>query len=80
MLASGFIVHGEFTSIYMRDSSARAAGAFLVTLLFVLLSILPVVPVASVWKYSLKIALVVLGANVLGWMIYRAGQGTSPTG
>src|ERR1700722_660665 len=57
-----------------------AAAAFAVTLLFVLLSVLPVVPVASKWKYSLKIALVVLGANVLGWMIYRAGQGTSPTG
>jgi amino acid transporter len=59
---------------------AGAGAAFLVTLLFVLLSILPVVPVASVWKYSLKIALVVLGANVLGWMIYRAGQKTSPNG
>jgi glutamate:GABA antiporter len=51
-----------------------AAAAFVVTLLFVLLSVLPVIPVASVWKYSLKIALVVLGANLLGWMIYRAGQ------
>jgi glutamate:GABA antiporter len=58
-----------------------AAAAFAVTLLFVLLSVLPVVPVASVWKYSLKIALVVLGANFLGWMIYRTGQrpqATSP--
>ena len=51
-----------------------AASAFGVTLLFVLLSVLPVIPVASVWKYSLKIVLVVLGANVVGWMIYRAGQ------
>jgi glutamate:GABA antiporter len=51
-----------------------AAAAFAVTLLFVLLSVLPVVPVASVWKYSLKIAAVVLGANFLGWMIYRASQ------
>src|SRR3984957_3868762 len=51
-----------------------AAAAFAVTLLFVLLSVLPVVPVASVWKYSLKIALVVLGVNFLGWIIYRAGQ------
>jgi glutamate:GABA antiporter len=51
-----------------------AAAAFAVTLLFVLLSVLPVVPVASKWKYSLKIALVVLGVNLLGWMLYRAGQ------
>jgi hypothetical protein len=38
------------------------------------LSVLPVIPVASMWKYSLKVILVVLGANLLGWMIYRAGQ------
>jgi amino acid transporter len=51
-----------------------AAAAFAVTLLFVLLSVSPVIEVASVWKYSLKIALVVLAANFVGWMIYRAGQ------
>ena len=51
-----------------------AASGFLVTLLFVSLSVLPVIPVASAWKYGLKIALVVLGANFLGWMIYRIGQ------
>ena len=53
---------------------AGAGAAFGVTLLFVLLSVLPVVPVASVWKYSLTIALVVLGANFLGWAIYRTSQ------
>jgi hypothetical protein len=51
-----------------------AASGFLVTLLFVSLSVLPVIPVASAWKYALKIAGVVLGANFLGWMIYHAGQ------
>jgi amino acid transporter len=51
-----------------------AAAAFAVTLLFVLLSVLPVVAVDSVWKYSLKIVLVVLGANLAGWASYRAGQ------
>jgi hypothetical protein len=45
-----------------------------VTLLFVLLSVSPVIEVASVWRYSLEISLVVLGANSVGWMIYRAGQ------
>jgi glutamate:GABA antiporter len=54
-----------------------AAAAFAVTLLFVLLSVSPVIEVASVWKYSLKIALVVLAANFFGWMIYRAGQSKS---
>ncbi|MGA1985006.1 MAG: APC family permease [Candidatus Sulfotelmatobacter sp.] len=51
-----------------------AASGFLVTLLFVALSIFPVIDVASSWRYSVKIAVVVVGANLLGWMIYRAGQ------
>jgi glutamate:GABA antiporter len=52
----------------------RVAAAFglLVTLLFVLLSVFPIIEVGSSWRYSLKIAAVVLGANALGWIIYRA--------
>jgi amino acid transporter len=53
-----------------------AATGFLVTLLFVLLSVQPVIPVASKVGYFLKVALVVLGANLVGWTIYRAGQGS----
>jgi glutamate:GABA antiporter len=55
-----------------------AASGLVVTLLFVALSIFPVIDVASSWRYSLKIAGVVLGANLLGWLIYRAGQRTDP--
>ena len=51
-----------------------AASGFLVTLLFVVLSVQPVIPVASKLGYSLKVAGFVVGANFLGWMIYRAGQ------
>lgn len=51
-----------------------AGSGLLVTMLFVGLSIFPVIDVASSWRYSVKIAAVVLGANILGWMIYRAGQ------
>jgi glutamate:GABA antiporter len=51
-----------------------AASGLLVTLLFVLLSIFPIVDVDSSWRYSLKIAGVVLGANLLGCMVYFAGQ------
>ena len=51
-----------------------AASGLLVTLLFVALSIFPVIDVDSSWRYSLKIAAVVIGANLLGWMTYRAGQ------
>jgi amino acid transporter len=57
-----------------------AASGFLVTALFVALSIFPVIDVPSSWRYSLKIAVVVLGANLIGWMIYRAGgQGRDRT-
>jgi amino acid transporter len=51
-----------------------AASGFLVTLLFVLLSIFPVIEVESQSRYSIKIAAVVLGADLLGWIIYRTSQ------
>ena len=54
-----------------------AVAGFLVTLLFVLLSVQPVIPVASKMAYVLKIVIVVVGANFLGWTIYRAGQRAS---
>lgn len=54
-----------------------AATGFLVTLLFVLLSVQPVIPVASRVVYLLKVVVVVVGANFLGWTIYRAGQRAS---
>lgn len=49
-----------------------AISGFLVTLLFVVLSVFPIISVGSAGRYSLKIAGVVLGANVLGYIIYRA--------
>jgi amino acid transporter len=52
-----------------------AMSGFLMTLLYVVLSIFPIINVESSRGYSLKIAGVVLGANFLGWMIYRAGRG-----
>jgi amino acid transporter len=51
-----------------------SCSGMLVTLLFVVLSVLPIIPVASVWKYSMKIVVVVVGTNLFGWMIYRAGR------
>jgi glutamate:GABA antiporter len=51
-----------------------AACGFLVMLLFVSLSIFPIIDVESKWIYSFKIVVVVLGANLVGWAIYRAGR------
>ena len=56
-----------------------SAAGFLVTLLFVVFSVAPIIDVASVWKYSLKVVLVVLAANGFGWMIYQAGQRNATT-
>jgi hypothetical protein len=50
------------------------ATGLAVTLLFVVLSVVPVIPVASLWKYAMKIVLVVLAANGFGWVLYQAGQ------
>jgi hypothetical protein len=38
------------------------------------LSIFPIIRVESESRYSWKIAGVVLAANLIGWIIYRAGQ------
>jgi len=51
-----------------------AGTGFLVTLLFVLLSVQPVIPVASNLVYALKVITVVLAGNILGWIFYRTGQ------
>lgn len=53
---------------------AGAGTALLVTLLFVLLSVQPVIQVASRAGYFLKVALVIVGANLVGWAIYGSGQ------
>jgi amino acid transporter len=54
---------------------AAAVPGFLTTLLFVVLSIFPVITLANPWRYSLKIASVVVGANLLAGMVYYAGRG-----
>jgi amino acid transporter len=51
-----------------------AASGLLVTVLFVVLSVFPVIRVESESQYSWKIAVGVMGANLVGWIIYRAGQ------
>lgn len=48
-----------------------ACSGFLVTLLFIVLSIVPIIDVPSTSHYSLKIALVVLAANLLAVAVYR---------
>jgi len=51
-----------------------AASGFLFTLVFVFLSVFPIIDVASRAAYSIKMVSVVLGANILGLLIYRLGS------
>jgi len=57
---------------------AAAIPGFLVTLLFVVLSVFPIINVVNSWKYSMKIAGVVVGANLLGYLIYRTNPRKEP--
>ena len=55
-----------------------AASGFLVTLLFVLLSAFPIIPVSNQAAYTLKTVSVILGGHALGLLLYRAGSRRAP--
>jgi amino acid transporter len=55
-----------------------AASGLLVTLLFVLLSVFPIISVKSESAYAIKTAAVLTGANVFGFLLYRFGRSTRP--
>jgi hypothetical protein len=46
----------------------------LITLLYILLSVFPIVDVQSSWEYSAKTAIGLLGANAMGIVLYRWGR------
>ncbi len=51
---------------------ACALSGFLMSLLYVLLSVVPIIEVQSRWLFALKISGLIGLANVLGFAIYRA--------
>jgi amino acid transporter len=51
-----------------------AASGFVMTLLYIVLSIFPIVDVQSSWEYSAKTAGGIIGANLLGVAIYAMGR------
>jgi amino acid transporter len=55
-----------------------ATSGFIVTLLFVLLSISPIISVKSESAYAIKTAAVLMGANVFGVLLYYFGRRKSP--
>ena len=54
-------------------SKDGAASGFVMTLLYIVLSIFPIVDVQSSWEYSAKTAGGIIGANLLGVAIYAMG-------
>ena len=56
-----------------------ALSGLVVTLLFVALSIFPIVSVANRVAYSLKVAVVIVAANLLGWVLYGIGRRKAST-
>ncbi len=53
---------------------AAAASGFLVTVVYIVFAVFPIIDVTSSGSFALKIIVVVVGANALGWAIYRAGK------
>jgi glutamate:GABA antiporter len=51
-----------------------ATSGLVVTFLFVVLSIFPIIPVKSESSYAIKTAAVLIGANVLGVLLYYSGR------
>jgi hypothetical protein len=50
-----------------------AVSGFLMTLLYVVLSVLPIIPVGSRTVFALKITGLIVIANVIGFALYTAG-------
>jgi glutamate:GABA antiporter len=51
-----------------------AVSGFLMTLLYILLSVFPIIDVPSRWEYFAKTLSVIFGANSLGILLYRWGR------
>jgi hypothetical protein len=51
--------------------TAAKAGASHVVLWIIVLSVFPIIDVQSSWQYSVKTAAVILGANLVGVLLYH---------
>jgi amino acid transporter len=52
-----------------------AVSGLLMTILYIVLSVFPIIDVQSRWQYSAKMVGAILGANALGMVLYRLGSG-----
>ena len=56
-----------------------AVSGFCVTLLYIVLSVFPIIDVPSTWEYSVKTGAVILGSNAAGMMLYRWRTAGAPS-
>lgn len=56
-----------------------AVSGFLVTLLFLMLAVFPIIPVESRGQYEAKALAGILGANLAGWAFYYLGRRNQKT-
>jgi hypothetical protein len=54
-----------------------AAAGFLTTVLYVVLSIFPIIDVPSWLSFAGKISGVIIGLNLLGVLVYATGRGSA---
>ncbi len=71
MFAIPLIAPGEKASRALRGA---AASGFLMTLLYVVLSLYPIIDVPSPLLFTLKIGGIVVALNLGGWMLFRRGD------
>jgi amino acid transporter len=67
MFAIPLMAPGEKPSLFVR---AAAASGFVMTLLYVVLSVLPIIDVPKPGVFALKIASVILGSNAIGALLF----------
>jgi amino acid transporter len=63
---------GAGSSMWLRIAAISGLG---MTLLYVVLSVFPIVDVRSVGGFTAKVILLIAGANVVGWAIFAAARG-----
>ena len=83
-----YLVMFALPLIGLRNSAHRpplwlrgaAISGFTMTLLYSVLSIVPIIPVASRLSFAVKVGGVILGANLVGTCLYRSQRGKARAG
>ena len=86
--ALGYLVMFAIPLLGLRSLATRAPAwlrvaslsGLLMTLLYVALSVFPIIKVASATSFALKISLLIVGANVVGVLIFLAASHSSAVG